>query len=309
VEDKRQLEEALQRERAAIVVVNTGSRKARRLVHDALERFEQHRITVLSRYQVSDGGSLQATLRDAIAAHDCRLVVVGGGDGTVSEAVDFLAGQDRVLGLLPLGTSNNFARTLGIPLGLDAAVDVIASGKVADVDLGRVDGDYFANVASVGLTVDVAARVPSWTKRYFGRLGYVVTGLVAMISQQPFHAALTVDGVTHQLLASQLVIANGRFHAGRPIVARASADDRQLIVQAIIARGRLRLIRSLVAYFAGHGDRLPDTLIVSGRELTLDCAPQQRLEIDGELKATTPLRISVAAEALNVMVPQTFEDR
>lgn len=158
---KRQLQEALQRERAAIVVVNTGSRKARRLVHDALERFEQHRITVLGRYQVSDGASLQATLRDAIAAHDCRLVVVGGGDGTVSEAVDFLAGQDRVLGLLPLGTSNNFARTLGIPLGLDAAVDVIASGKVADVDLGRVDGDYFANVASVGLTVDVAARVPS----------------------------------------------------------------------------------------------------------------------------------------------------
>lgn len=114
---------------------------------------EQRGVCVLSARAVDDPSALQATLRTELAGHRCRLVVIGGGDGTISEVVDCLAEHYRVLGLLPLGTSNNFARTLGIPIGIEAAVDIIATGKIADVDLGRVDGDYFANVVSAGLTV------------------------------------------------------------------------------------------------------------------------------------------------------------
>ncbi|MGI8626041.1 MAG: diacylglycerol/lipid kinase family protein [Geodermatophilaceae bacterium] len=305
--DKHALDDALRHEQEAIVVINTRSRKAQRSFHHAVDLLEQRGVCVLSARAVDDPSALQATLRTELAAHRCRLVVIGGGDGTISEVVDCLAEHYRVLGLLPLGTSNNFARTLGIPIGIEAAVDIIATGKIADVDLGRVDGDYFANVVSAGLTVAIAARVAPWGKRHLGRLAYVIAGLRAVASQRAFQVTLSVDGAVHRLISHQVVIANGRFHAGRPIVAAASADDRLLIVQAIIARGRWRLIRSLGAYLTGR-DQIPDTLVVAGSQITLDCVPPQQLEIDGELKATTPVQITIAAEALNVMVPGTFED-
>jgi hypothetical protein len=100
--------------------------------------------------------------------------------------------------------------------------------------------------------------VPDWAKRYLGRLGYALTGLAAIASQSPFEATLTLDGVPHALIAHQIVIASGRFHAGRPIVAHASADDRQFVVEVVVARARWRLLRALVAYFARLDDRLPD---------------------------------------------------
>lgn len=306
---KATLEASIRRERMAIVVMNTRSRKARQTFDEAQALLTQRGVTIVAAHAVTDPSALQSTVRAAVAAHDCTLIVVGGGDGTISEVVDCLALGDRVLGLLPLGTSNNFARTLGIPLTLDAAIDVILTGKVADVDLGQVDGDYFANVASLGLTARVAGQVPHWAKRHLGRLGYALTGVMAIASQSPFEATLTVDGITHRMSAHQIVIANGRFHAGRPITADASADDRQLSVQVIATRHRWQLIRVLLAYFAGRGDEHPGTLALTGSELTLDCTPAQQLEVDGELKASTPVRIQVAEEALTVVVPQSFDDR
>ena len=93
------------------------------------------------------------------------LLIVGGGDGSICEAARRLAYLDMALGILPLGTTNNFARTLGLPLNLAGATDVLAAGKVADVDLGRVGDDFFANLVSAGLSAYVAANVPHQLKR------------------------------------------------------------------------------------------------------------------------------------------------
>jgi diacylglycerol kinase-like protein len=87
-----------------------------------------------------------------------KLIVVGGGDGTLSAIVDYFAYQNVVVGLLPLGTGNSFARSLGIPLSLEGAIEGITNGKVVDIDLGKVDGDYFANVASIGFSAEVARK-------------------------------------------------------------------------------------------------------------------------------------------------------
>lgn len=305
-------------ERPAIVIINTRSRKARRSFDAALALLARQGITVLAAHDVTDPGELAGILGRELDAHDCPLVIIGGGDGTISEVVDLLAGTDRVLGLLPLGTSNNFARTLGIPLDLRAAVEVIANGKLADVDLGLVApagggadelGDYFANVASIGVSARIATSVPGWSKRFFGRLAYVITAVKVIASQPSFDVTLTIDGVSDHLRAQQVVIANGRFHAGRPIAESASADDRRLTVQTITAPRRTHLAIVLLSYLAGRGDRSPHTLLTTASHATIDCAPAQAIEIDGELKATTPVRISVAAEALNVLVPHSFADR
>ena len=93
------------------------------------------------------------------------LIAVGGGDGTLSEATHQLAHRDVCLGVLPLGTTNNFARSLGLPLHLPAALHILTEGKVADVDLGHVAGRHFANLTSLGLSVQVAQHVPHQLKR------------------------------------------------------------------------------------------------------------------------------------------------
>jgi len=290
-----------------VVVVNGGSRRGRACFDAAVRGLRQRGIAVIASELVEDAAKLQDALQRAIA-HDPGFVVIGGGDGTISEIVDLFAHRPLVLGLLPLGTSNNFARTHEIPTDIDGALDVLAAGKVVDVDLGRVGDDLFANVASIGLTVAVASKVSPLGKRYLGRGAYAITGLRALAAHQPFTARVVADGRAWELALHQIVVANGRFHAGRPIAAAASADDRCLTVYAIRAAGPWRLARNLAAYLVGRHHRSPDTLMFDAPTISIETAPVLPIEIDGELNAHTPATIPLAAEALYVMAPQGFLD-
>ena len=113
---------------------------------------------------VADPHRLPEALAEAVDS-GADLIVVGGGDGTLSEATHQLAHHDLCRGVLPLGTTNNFARSLGLPLHLPAALHILTEGKVADVDLGHVAGRHFANLTSLGLSVQVAQHVPHQLKR------------------------------------------------------------------------------------------------------------------------------------------------
>ena len=114
------------------------------------------------------GAELAWTL-DRVVADGHDLIVVGGGDGTVSYAAGRVAGTNAVLGVLPLGTANDFARTLEIPNNLAEACAAIAEGKLVDIDLGRANGKPFLNVASVGLSVAVTEALSPRLKRTSGR--------------------------------------------------------------------------------------------------------------------------------------------
>ena len=101
-----------------------------------------------------------------------KFIILGGGDGSISSVVDHLAYASVVFGLLPLGTANSFARTLGIPLDLKGAIDVLVNGKVADVDLAKINEDYFANGSSIGMPAIVGRATPHSLKKWLGRGAY-----------------------------------------------------------------------------------------------------------------------------------------
>src|SRR5262249_11113795 len=157
---------------------------------------------------VGRAGGLGASLA---AAMDLQpdLLIVGGGGGTISEAARCLAYQDMALGNVPLGTTNHFARTLGIPLDVPGASRAPAAGKVADVDLGKAGDAVFANLVSAGLSGRVAAAVPHRLKRVAGRAAYPLTALAALPRHRPLHANITVGGRQYTLETHQLNIANG----------------------------------------------------------------------------------------------------
>ena len=190
---KSGLSAAIRQDRRAALVVNTRSRRGRRFYPSVRARLQAAGFSLLGSFPAGRAGGLGASLVAAMDLHP-DLLVVGGGDGTISEAARCLAYHDIALGVLPLGTTNNFARTLGIPLDVPGAIGVLAAGKVADVDLGKAGEAVFANLVSTGLSSQVAAAVPHQLKRVAGRAAYPLTALAALPRHRPLRASITANG-------------------------------------------------------------------------------------------------------------------
>ncbi|MGH3979113.1 MAG: diacylglycerol/lipid kinase family protein [Pseudonocardiaceae bacterium] len=306
---KTDLQTAIRRDRRAVLVINTRSRRGRRHYDSAGDQLTAAGFDLLGCFGVDQPGQLTATLTAAITRQP-DLLIAGGGDGTISEAARHLAHRDMALGVLPLGTTNNFARTLGIPLTLTTAIAILTGGKVADIDLGQVGGRLFANLVSVGVSAQVAAHVPAGLKRLVGRAAYPLTALTRLPGHQAFHARITTaDGHTRQLRTHQLNIANGSFHAGTPITSDASADDRLLLAYALGAHARRHLLAATLRHIVtGRRRALTDAPFLATGDLWLETDPPLALDIDGEIRGHTPARIRIVPNALRVMVAPDFPD-
>lgn len=270
-------------------------------------------MRLLATLPVGLTGDLASTLRKALLLEP-DLLVVAGGDGTMGTAAGLLVHRDTALGVIPLGTMNNFARSLGVPLDVPAAVRTVAAGKVADVDLGRVDHaggmEVFATLTSVGVSVEVARRTPHRLKRLIGPAAYAATALAVVPAHAPFQATVrTGDGRGESFFTHQLNVANGRFHAGRVIAADASIDDHQLVAYRLGGRGRAGLsVATLAHVVRGASRRLAGIAFLVTTQVHIATDPVLAVEVDGEVRARTPITVSTEAEALRVMVPPGFAD-
>jgi YegS/Rv2252/BmrU family lipid kinase len=291
-----------------VLVVNTRSRKGRRHYRRLPARLAAAGVPVHTSFAVHDPARLHHTLSEALALGP-DLLVSGGGDGSLTATAARLAFRDTALGVLALGTTNNFARSLGLPLGLRGAIATLAGGKVADVDLARAGEDLFANLLSVGLSVDVARATSPTLKRLLGRGAYALTALRRLPRHPPFKATLTVDGAQRVLWIHQLNIANGAYHAGRRIARDASVDDRLLVVYRLGDASRLRVTgRTLDQVLRGPRRPLDAGPYLTARTLWVATDPPRPLDLDGEVRGTTPVRVSLLPNALRVLVPPSFPD-
>ncbi|MBP2705776.1 diacylglycerol kinase [Microbispora sp. RL4-1S] len=300
---------AIRGERRAAVVVNTKSRRGRRSYAEVLRLMRAHDFRLTGVHPVTEPARLREVVSRALADGP-DLLVVGGGDGTLSSSVKYVAGLDVALGVLPLGTTNNFARSLGLPLDLAGAIGVFREGKVADIDLGMCGDRPFANLASFGVSVEVAGTVRPWVKRLLGRAAYPLTAITVLPGHRPFRAYITVDGRRHELLTHQLNIANGRFHGGWQIARDVSIDNRQLVAYQLGSGKRLRLLgETLVRATTGRWRSLAGGPFVTGQEMVLETDPPLAADIDGEVRLRTPLVLKTIPNGVRVMVPQSFVDR
>ncbi|WP_433239710.1 diacylglycerol/lipid kinase family protein [Streptosporangium sp. CA-135522] len=300
--------EAVRTEGRICVVVNTRSRRGRRLYPEVVRTLRAEGFEPIRLISLDDPRRLRATLEAALDVEP-DLLVVGGGDGTLSAAVKHVAHRDVALGVLPLGTTNNFARSLGLPLDLPGAIRVLRTGKVADIDLGVAEDREFANLASFGVSVEVAGTVKPWLKRVLGRAAYPLTALTILPRHQPFRAFITVDGHRHELLTHQLNIANGRFHGGWQVAKDISIDNGRLVAYQLGSGKRLRLlVETLVRATTGRWSSLAGGPFVVGREMLLETDPPMAADIDGEVRLMTPITIRTIPNGLRVMVPDHFVD-
>jgi YegS/Rv2252/BmrU family lipid kinase len=256
--------------------------------------------------------------REAVRAGIERILVAGG-DGTLGEVVSGLLaaglGDAAELGLLPLGTGGDFARSLGVPRDFEAALECIVAGHTRRVDAGRVrfrgpGGEArvacFANVASFGISGLVVEIVNRTTKALGGRVSFLIGALRAIARYRSDRVVLRVDG---ELVADERIAlataANGRwFGAGMHVAPGALLDDGALDVVVVGAISKSALLRKLPKLY--RGTHLEDAAVrcVRGRVIEAD-APEGRvpLELDGEPLGTLPARFELLPRALRVVAP------
>jgi YegS/Rv2252/BmrU family lipid kinase len=286
----------------AVLVVNANSRRGRALFRKAVFRLREAGIRLTAAHAVRKPMDLIPTVKRAVRS-GAPMVIVGGGDGSLSCAVDELVDRNCVFALLPLGTANSFARTLGIPLDLDGAVRTIATGRRRRVDLAVIDGDYYANSAAIGLSPLIAATVPHALKKWLGRFGYLAWALLCLMRFRSFRLTLEVEGQRHELCALEVRIANGSYHGGVEVVDAAEVDSGEIVVQAVTGREKQRLMRNWLAVLLRHPSRRETVRDFHGRRIRIETEPPLPISIDGEVLGHTPATAEIAERAIEVVVP------
>jgi len=248
--------------------------------------------------------------REAIAetirshAPSIDLVVVGGGDGTLNAALPGLLDTGLPLGILPLGTANDLARTLGIPTDPLEAAAVAATSIPRPIDVGEVNGIFFFNVASIGLSVDLARALTREMKSRWGILGYALAGFRVLKRLRPFRAEIHVDGEIHRVKSVQVGIGNGRHYGGGMTVEEnAAPDDGKLDIYSIDVRGWWELPWLYPAFRSGRHGRWKNIHTWDCKEAEIRTSRPLRVNTDGELTTWTPVQVRVHPGAIHVACP------
>jgi YegS/Rv2252/BmrU family lipid kinase len=297
-----------------VLLVNARAGGAADELARARDALARNRVAVAAAREVRDPAALRRIVREELGL-GAEVIVVGGGDGTLSTVAGLLAGTRAALGVLPLGTANDFARSLGIPRDLARAAAVVARGRVRTVDLGRAGRRAFLNAASVGVSSALTRRLSPALKRRAGTLAYPVAGAAAAAAP-PFRARIEWDGETLELRALQIVVGNGRYHGGGRLVAPgARLDDRALDLYVVAApskraggvRGRAREVAALARYAFGlvRGRHLEDPGVFHAEvaRVSIRTEPPLEIDADGELVGKTPVDFRIDPGALRVLAP------
>ena len=253
--------------------------------------------------ETSRRGDAERLAREA-ASSGVGLVIAGGGDGTVNEIVNGLAGvaHPPMVGVLPLGTANVLARELGLPLDVGAAATALASGRPRTVHLGLVNGRRFVMMAGVGFDARVVAAVRPEMKSRFGRLAYVATTAGLWIRGQAARYRLDVGGTSEEV--GSVVVAKGRFYAGG-FVACPDADlsRPELALCVLRSSGRGRILTTALALGVGGITWAPGVRHLVVPSLYIDGPSEDPVQADGDVVGGLPAMFSVATETLQILAP------
>lgn len=240
------------------------------------------------------------------AQEGLELVIAVGGDGTVNEVVNGLAGTQTAMAVLPMGSGNNWAREQGLPEEADDAARALVQGQVRSVDLGQAGERYFLLMASVGFDAAVVQALSEESKQAFWPLGYILKGITLAITFAGEETLITLDDREVGGETILVVIGNTRLYGGvAQITPRASIDDGLLDVCVFQGKGGLPL---LSLFTLGALLQRPD--LISGvdsyraREVTIRSQTPLFVQTDGEPIGTTPMTFRAVPRALRVLVPQ-----
>lgn len=289
--------------RRALLFLNPHSRHGlTRAANGAIRQLGESGMSLLQ-YSNYDRRDMVSLIRSHAPEIDC--VVVAGGDGSINAALEGLVATGLPLGILPFGTGNDFARTLRIPVEPAAAASLIVQGDTRSVDVGEINGHFFVNVASIGLSVELTRRLTGSLKRRWGRLAYPIAAAKALARARTFTVCITRAGQSLHTRSLQVAIGNGIYYgAGMAVYDRARIDDQCLDFYCLEPGHLWRVPLSFAAFRRGSNRVIPGVLaFCSPGPIEIHTEPALAVNTDGEITTTTPATVRLLPKALNVIAP------
>jgi YegS/Rv2252/BmrU family lipid kinase len=289
-------------ERRYLLLVNpsAGGGRVDELLPRTRRAFEaahlEHRLVLTE--GLEHGGKVA---RDAAAAGE--IVVVMSGDGLIGHVGGVLAGTRATLGVVPAGRGNDLARVLGLPLEVEAAVDLIAAGSVRAIDVGEVDGRRFLCIASCGFDSD-ANRIANEAQLVRGRLVYVYAALRALAAWRPATFTITTGGHRRTVTGYTVAVANGAAYGGGMYLApEARLDDGMLDVVTVAQVSRLRFLANLPSVFSGRHTDNDEVETFRAEEVTVEADRAFAVYGDGDHLTDLPATFRVVPRSLLLIAP------
>mgnify|MGYP002376299643 CR=1 FL=1 len=279
------------------------------------ELFKKHIANVLQKLEVAGyEASCHATTAagDAINAAKIAverkydIVIAAGGDGTINEVVNGLAEQEYrpKLGVIPVGTTNDFARALHIPRDIEAAVDIIVKGDTIPVDIGKMNDSYFINIAGGGRLTELTYEVPSKLKTMLGQLAYYMKGIEMLPSIRATEMSIEYDGKLFEGEAMLFLIGLTNSVGGFEKLAPDSSVNDGLFSLIILKKTNLaEFIRVVTAAITGNHINDPNVIYTSANRIKVNSTEKMQLNIDGEFGGLVPAEFENLYRHLDVFVP------
>ena len=244
--------------------------------------------------------------RDA-AARGVDVIVVHGGDGTINEAINGIAGSATALATIRGGTANVWAGEIHMDRHPVKAMQQIVRGERRRIDVGRADGRCFLLMAGIGFDADIVPGVNRHLKRWIGPLSYIAAGVLAVFRANDRTARISIDGASSEMHAYWLLVSNTRSYGGvTDIMFRAEVDDGLFDVGVMHRGGAWRMAIDGARVLFNRHERSPNIEYVTARVVEVATAGL-RVQLDGELWGETPMRFEVWPQALTVIVPPGLE--
>lgn len=248
------------------------------------------------------GDAVEHTRR---AAHEgADAVVAVGGDGTINEVANGLAGSETRLLAVPHGTGNVLAAEIGLPDSVDGCLELLFSGATIAVPLARAGGRYFVLMASAGFDAEIVERMGSREKKALGRAAYVLAGLRHVVRPQP---TLWIEFPGRERIEVQLVLlCRGRMYAGVEMARGARLEDRSLRLIALRRTGRWAITKFALDVLRGKHLASPHVLLREVDSVLVRSRIPSAAQVDGEYLGPLPVRFEMTGELLRLIVPPRY---
>ena len=236
--------------------------------------------------------------------HHVDCIVAAGGDGTLLRAIGHAIDCNVPLGVIPLGTFNDLARTLQVPFRILDAVKLIAGGNVRAIDVGRVNDTFFVNESSIGISSRISRLQTPELKKRFGFLGVIVTAFQAFRHSRAIHAVVTYDGRVERLRTIQLTVANSYRFGGFLAVSDAAIDDGWLDLYSVDIKSPWEAFAIARAMFEGRRHEVPGLRTLRAKRFEVRTRRPHHITADAEPAGMTPAVFEILPKALRVFVPR-----
>lgn len=283
------------------MLVNPNARRGGEAIDGVVAQLEAGGLRV-----IKEAFASPAEVTNDILARQSAVdsVIVCGGDGTMNAAAPALIKSGLPLGILPMGTANDLARTLGIPPDLEEAAKIIVAGHQRSIDLGEVNGHPFFNVASIGLSSDLASKLDGTLKRRYGRLGYAIAAFRVLTRAKAFRAMIITKSGATRVKTLQIAIGNGVHYGGGNVVeATAAIDDGQLDLYSLELGSVWKLALMAKSFRAGSHGAWQEVRTERCTEFEVRTRKPMPINTDGELITQTPAKFTMLRNAVTVFAP------